>query len=72
MGLFLSCLNRYRYCRIGGFEFTVFIRGKILFCASLVEKELTMGSAMILKPPLALQQHMVRHGWCKANLALRR
>jgi len=50
--------------------FTVFHLLEDTFCTSLVEKELTTGSAMIVKPPLALQKHVFRHDWCEANLAL--
>ena len=67
MGLFLLCLSRNCYCRYGGFGIIVFHSWEHSFYTLLVEKELTMGSAMILKP---LREHMIRHGWCEANMAL--
>jgi hypothetical protein len=46
------------------------IRGNILFTHCLLKGTHNVISAMILKPPLALRQHMIRHDWCEANLAL--
>jgi hypothetical protein len=46
------------------------IRGNILFAHRLLKGTRNGISAMILKPPLAQRQHMIRHDWCEANMAL--